>query len=247
MQKFKKKKSDSTEDRNALIVVTGGARSGKSTFAENLLAWCAARRGLGEKIAYIATGVPCDEEFRLRIEKHKKQRSELFHTYEETLAIDAAVRKASKKYRLILVECLTTWLGNVFFNYTDESEAEKFITHTLDSLLRDCFSVPSGDISISQRYNSLSISGAQLMENQINGLAAGIHENRLSLPSGIIADPEKCRSIVIFIANETGLGIVPDNRIARLFRDWQGIVNRRMTAAASYAYLCMSGIPIRLK
>ncbi len=52
---------------------------------------------------------------------------------------------------------------------------------------------------------------------------------------------------VIIVSNEIGLGIVPENRLARGFRDLEGIVNQRVAQAASEVYFVVSGIPMRLK
>ena len=52
---------------------------------------------------------------------------------------------------------------------------------------------------------------------------------------------------VIIVSNEIGLGIVPENRLARGFRDLEGMVNQRVAQAASEVYFVVSGIPMRLK
>ncbi len=52
---------------------------------------------------------------------------------------------------------------------------------------------------------------------------------------------------VILVSNEVGLGIVPENRLARHFRDIAGRVNQTLAAAADEAWLVVSGIPLRLK
>ena len=52
---------------------------------------------------------------------------------------------------------------------------------------------------------------------------------------------------IIFVTNEVGDGIVPDNRLAREFRDLAGLVNQRVAQAASEVYLVVCGLPVEIK
>ncbi len=52
---------------------------------------------------------------------------------------------------------------------------------------------------------------------------------------------------VILVSNEVGMGIVPDNRLARLFRDIAGTANQALAAAADEVHVVISGIPLKLK
>jgi adenosylcobinamide kinase/adenosylcobinamide-phosphate guanylyltransferase len=52
---------------------------------------------------------------------------------------------------------------------------------------------------------------------------------------------------LFIVSNELGLGIVPENRLARLFRDLSGEVTQRLAAAADEAWLVVSGLPVKLK
>jgi len=56
-----------------------------------------------------------------------------------------------------------------------------------------------------------------------------------------------CRAAVIIVSNEVGWGIVPENKLARDFRDIAGTANQKIAAVADEVYLCASGIPIRIK
>jgi adenosylcobinamide kinase/adenosylcobinamide-phosphate guanylyltransferase len=49
------------------------------------------------------------------------------------------------------------------------------------------------------------------------------------------------------VSNEVGLGIVPDNPLARKFRDFAGILNQRVAQAADEVYFTASGIPVKIK
>ncbi len=92
---------------NKVYFITGGARSGKSAFAENLA------RELGEKKAYLATAQALDPEMVARIEHHRKRRGASWDTFEEPLAVAELVRKLDGRYEVLLLDCLTLWLSNV--------------------------------------------------------------------------------------------------------------------------------------
>jgi adenosylcobinamide kinase/adenosylcobinamide-phosphate guanylyltransferase len=87
--------------------ITGGARSGKSAFAEKLANSHAGRR------AFIATAQALDPEMAARIEKHRKDRGNAWDTFEEPLAIAELLKKLSSAYDVVLLDCLTLWLSNV--------------------------------------------------------------------------------------------------------------------------------------
>lgn len=88
-------------------LVLGGARSGKTSFAERL-----AMR-LGERPAYLATAEALDADMRERIATHKRQRRGRFATIEEPLELTGALIRASKAHDVVLVDCLTLWITNV--------------------------------------------------------------------------------------------------------------------------------------
>jgi len=121
-------------EAGSLAFVTGGARSGKSAFATRY-----ALETAGTRIpAIVATGESVDPEFAARIERHKKDRGGSFATFEEALAVADAFARASLHHRVVVLDCVTTWLGNVFFHRPDEAEtfALAEIGRLLDSLAR---------------------------------------------------------------------------------------------------------------
>jgi adenosylcobinamide kinase/adenosylcobinamide-phosphate guanylyltransferase len=98
-------------------LVLGGARSGKSTFAERLV------RDSGLGPIYVATATAGDDEMRERIARHRAQRGDGWRTVEEPLALlDCLAREAAPE-RAVLVDCLTLWLSNLMHAGQDE-EAE---------------------------------------------------------------------------------------------------------------------------
>src|SRR5437016_3229906 len=90
----------------ALTLVLGGARSGKSGYAERLVE-AAAERGL-----YCATAEPGDDEMRVRIAAHRARRGPFWRTIEAPLALEAVIAEARADHPL-LVDCLTLWLSNL--------------------------------------------------------------------------------------------------------------------------------------
>lgn len=90
-----------------LILILGGARSGKSAFAERL----AARSG--KPVAFIATATAGDDEMRARIVRHRASRPKEWYTLEEPLDLVRAVQQASQLADVLLLDCMTLWLGNI--------------------------------------------------------------------------------------------------------------------------------------
>lgn len=90
-----------------LYFITGGARSGKSSFAEKLALDMAGKR------AYIATAQALDAEMSARIEQHRIKRGTSWDTYEEPLAVAELLQKLTNQYQIVLLDCLTLWLSNV--------------------------------------------------------------------------------------------------------------------------------------
>ncbi len=96
-----------------LTLITGGARSGKSSFAEQQILLC------GEKIAYIATAHPFDREMEDRIARHKEQRPSAWQTFEEPLAPSRIIRQHASGFDGILLDCLTVMTTNIILQESD--------------------------------------------------------------------------------------------------------------------------------
>lgn len=93
-------------NQGRIILVTGGSRSGKSEYAENLLA-------AEEKILYIATAVITDEEMERRIEKHRSRRDSRWRTHEGYKNLSDAIEGCSEKS--VLLDCVTFVISNMMF------------------------------------------------------------------------------------------------------------------------------------
>ena len=91
----------------AVTLVLGGARSGKSRYAETLITSAAVAA------TYIATAQAGDAEMAARIAEHRRRRGDLWRTVEEPLDLAGAIRAHPAPERPILVDCLTLWLSNL--------------------------------------------------------------------------------------------------------------------------------------
>lgn len=91
----------------SISLVLGGARSGKSAFAERL----AIKNN--QEVVYIATAQAHDGEMQARIDKHQNQRPADWLTVEEPLALAQAIQAHDDENKTILVDCLTLWLTNL--------------------------------------------------------------------------------------------------------------------------------------
>jgi adenosylcobinamide kinase/adenosylcobinamide-phosphate guanylyltransferase len=171
--------------------ITGGARSGKSRFAEQLAA------SYGTSLCYLATAQSLDDEMGQRISKHQQRRGDAWRTIEEPLHLTQSLAANDGIFNVILVDCLTLWLSNLVLLYEDLGEVTE--TRVMDNVQR--------------------------LATTMRGMTTP----------------------VIIVSNEVGMGIVPDNRLGRIFRDIAGQANQIIAAAASEAWLVASGIPLRLK
>lgn len=111
------------QERGEIILVTGGARSGKSAFAERYVATH------GRRIAYIATAQVLDDEMRYRVELHKRRRPETWRTYEAPFAAEQAIAKAASDRDTILFDCVTIYLSNLICSFSEEQIADEALVH----------------------------------------------------------------------------------------------------------------------
>jgi adenosylcobinamide kinase/adenosylcobinamide-phosphate guanylyltransferase len=196
-----------------LVFITGGARSGKSTFALK-----EASKISGKK-AFIATAVGAygntplqDEEMRERIENHKRNRGKDWDTYEEPLKIADVIKKIEGEYSVIVVDCLTLWLSNLMHSGLN-------ITNAINDLIKVLDGVNVGaTLAVAQKNKTIN-------------KRAG-------------ASPAPT---IYIVSNEVGMGIVPDNEMARRFRDMAGFLNQKVAGIADEVYMVIAGIPVRVK
>jgi adenosylcobinamide kinase/adenosylcobinamide-phosphate guanylyltransferase len=207
---------------NIIVFVLGGARSGKSRFAESLA--LGINRSCKAGIAYIATGMEIDDEFRERIRVHRDARTEDFVTYEESIDIADKLFDVYEKHRVFVLECLTTWLGNLFVRM-ESSSIEAFMIKNIDRI---------NSIFDNERSGEIRNEKALIRPQE------GIRKYK----QGKLFDPEN--KTLIVVSNEIGLGIVPSDGMSRLYRDIHGRMNMKMANYAEFVYFMTSGIPVRL-
>ena len=170
-----------------IILVIGGCRSGKSSYALKM-----ANKFSKNKKLFIATSVPYDDEMRKRVTKHKKERGVDFITIETPIKIYDTIREKNSTMDVIVIDCLTLWLSN-------------------------------------------------LMENRLNDNDIFNEVKKLKLSCNQSA------SSVIMVANEVGSGIVPENSVARRFRDIAGFINQEIASHADRVFWTVAGIPTQIK
>jgi adenosylcobinamide kinase/adenosylcobinamide-phosphate guanylyltransferase len=171
------------------ILIIGGARSGKSSYAEKL----ARERARGD-VLFVATAEASDDEMRERIARHRAARPSSWKTLEAPRNLVNVLRQWPDLPRLILLDCLTLWVSNELL-----AEPEDL-------------------------------------------------ERRLLCELDLLTDWAHLRAVdLILVSNEVGMGIVPENALARRYRDVLGIVNARAAHAADKVYWMVAGLPLEIK
>ncbi|MCL2894609.1 bifunctional adenosylcobinamide kinase/adenosylcobinamide-phosphate guanylyltransferase [Brenneria tiliae] len=181
-----------------MILITGGARSGKSALAEKL----AARRR--DKVLYIATSLVTDNEMAERVRLHRASRPHHWRTWEGYRDLDRVITQQAAPDEAVILECVTTMITNLLFEQAGDTPPERMDFPAIEALI----------------------------QQQIAALIAACTHS---------ASP------IYLVTNELGMGIVPENRLARHFRDIAGRVNQRLAAAAEEVYLVVSGIEVKIK
>ncbi len=90
---------------SAVWLITGGVRSGKSSLAARLAT------GTGDAVTYVATAQAGDDEMAARIDRHRAERADGWHTIEQPLHLDAAISAAGSG--CVVIDCLTLWVNNL--------------------------------------------------------------------------------------------------------------------------------------
>ena len=120
----------------ASILIIGGARSGKSHFAQELALQA------GEPALFVATATAGDEEMQQRIEEHKRARPSDWSTLEVTSHIGKEISRKIGGARVVIVDCITLLVSNILGQYTDQTGekidaafVEKEVTCEIDELV----------------------------------------------------------------------------------------------------------------
>ncbi|MDO9530451.1 MAG: bifunctional adenosylcobinamide kinase/adenosylcobinamide-phosphate guanylyltransferase [Syntrophales bacterium] len=194
-----------------IIFVTGGARGGKSDFAQDLV------EKLSGKRLFLATAQALDDEMRQRIEKHREQRGNRWDTLEEPVHLGRVLRSAAGSYDAVLVDCFTVWMSNLLLEYNPP----------IPPLLK----------------------GGQRGILPFNkGGMGGFSDGKISeIVDDFFSSIDEFKGTIVIVSNEVGMGIVPENKLARKYRDQLGFLNQRIARRADEVYALISGIPIKIK
>lgn len=113
-----------------IILVTGGARSGKSNFAEKYV------KVLEGKTLYIATAIAFDEEMKDRIKKHQSVRPANWDTYEGFENLDQIIQDKGNEYNRLMLDCVTLWVTNLFFKYVKTEDYDSLTMEAINEIER---------------------------------------------------------------------------------------------------------------
>jgi len=104
------------QDFRTPLLVLGGARSGKSTWAESVV------HHFPPPYVYVATAQALDDEMKLRIRLHKERRKDLWQTIESPIDLSAALESLKGRRKPVLVDCITLWLSNLLCSASTQAE-----------------------------------------------------------------------------------------------------------------------------
>jgi adenosylcobinamide kinase/adenosylcobinamide-phosphate guanylyltransferase len=130
-----------------LILVLGGARSGKSDYAQTL-----AQTIGGDRVLFVATAEARDDEMQRRIAAHRQARPAAWHTLEAPLNLAAALDQCESDAAVVLVDCLTLLVSNIILTLgetLDSERAEDAVQDEVEALVRACDQVPATLIVVS--------------------------------------------------------------------------------------------------
>ncbi|SIS96837.1 bifunctional adenosylcobinamide kinase/adenosylcobinamide-phosphate guanylyltransferase [Neptunomonas antarctica] len=105
--------------------IIGGARSGKSRYAEKLAS------DSRKKVVYVATAQAYDDEMKARIQHHKEQRPDAWQTFEEPIYISNVISNISFSSHCILIDCLTLWMTNLLCENQNIAASKKSLLDAL--------------------------------------------------------------------------------------------------------------------
>lgn len=133
-----------------IILITGGARSGKSSYAEQL-----ALR-LSANPVYLATARVWDDEFRQRVVKHQERRGSEWTNIEE----EKQLSKHNLEGRTVLIDCITMWCNNFFFDLHDDVDA------TLEAMKQEFLKFTQQEATFIFVTNEIGMGGTSINDVQ---------------------------------------------------------------------------------
>lgn len=142
-----------------IILVTGGARSGKSRFAEQYVA------RVGRHIGYIATAEVYDEEMAFRVKLHRQRRPAEWKTYEAPLDAHKALREAGRECDAVLFDCLTLYMSNILCSLdsiADSHQNYSLAKEKLDALIEQAKANQGTTVFVTNEVGSGIVPGEHL-------------------------------------------------------------------------------------
>jgi adenosylcobinamide kinase/adenosylcobinamide-phosphate guanylyltransferase len=222
------------EEQSMKILVTGGARSGKSSFAERYV------QKLGPTGLYIATAQPFDEEMKERLNHHRARRENSgynWETIEEPLHLAELLRSLSRPAESASAagECrpeiaATPATGSQMNSHSHHARPEEQkLSPGERVVLVDCLTIWLSNWVL--HYES-DPDLERLAERKADELAEAV---------------QSFSGTLVLVTNEVGSGIVPEYRLGRVFRDAAGRLNQRIAQVCDQVILVACGIPVDLK
>ena len=122
------------------MLVLGGAKSGKSHFAMDIC------NTMKKNRIFLATAQALDQEMEERITRHQAERSSDWHTVEEPLKVAKKISSLDSKDTVILLDCLTLWLNNL---YMEHGEDQEVINEAIENLARQLTEIRGAIVVVS--------------------------------------------------------------------------------------------------
>lgn len=215
-----------------MILVTGGSRSGKSEYAENLAmhypaALCQEKlqnlsspeyagklQNKSESqnnahYAYLATAKITDDEMAERVRRHQARRSAAWQTYEGYMHLETLLHEIQGKYEGILLDSVSTMITNLLFDFIGDVDWDTFDFADVDY----------------KRAEQVILKQFELLADAAEATGAPL----------------------VIVTDEIGLGVIPETPLGRAFRDMMGLVNQALAKRAETVYFVVSGIPVKIK
>ncbi len=174
-----------------MVLVLGGARSGKTRLAQGLAEVFA-------PVTFVATALmdTGDPEMVARIERHRADRPEAWATKEVPRDLEGVLPGLVAEKGAVVIDCVTLWISNLM----------------------------------------LGLGGGPALGD--DEILAAVHR---------AATAAHGRAATIWVSNEVGSGIIPENALARRFADVHGLANQALARVCNAVHLCVAGLPVRLK
>jgi adenosylcobinamide kinase / adenosylcobinamide-phosphate guanylyltransferase len=210
----------------ALVLITGGSRSGKSSLAQRM------GEALPAPRTYVATSQLSDDEWAERIARHQADRvAGQWATVEEPAAVPDAVRALAGS-GVVMVDCVTVWVNNLIWAAAPHGLPANELE---PEALQSGKSLPS------------TLSEPEWMEMSMRAAAAMDEDDIAAAADELLGAARSVPGVVILVTNEVGTGIVPMDPVGRRFRDLVGRCNQVLAADADLVVLTVCGLPMVLK